>query len=810
MRATSAFHRLRTSTVIGVAATTVVLGTGVASAQSIPEPLMLSEELEIGAAPAFSPDGRTLAVLERPYPQAPLRMSFWSLDTGKRWSVPLPSEVFPWEGAPAFSVDGNGFAAGVVGWRQQRPTVRFYSIRTARRIGPEFRVPAPSTFNLTLSRDGRWLFAGTGMEFRGRRRSGEEILAGGVYAWDLRRRRRSKVAGDTTGFAADDVATDHHGRRVAVAFRGGRWLVVDRRTRRILLRRVPDRRLDHRFSGVEIDASGNVVAAVRADGRVELARIGRRSTETIQGTVHRARGLSALALTSDGRRLAFSGPDTAHVTVWDVRARAVLARLPIEPCELKSCAVRLVWDSAGRRLAVVDGSPVKNGTRLRLFELADLLPSAARAAESLASTANVCVRGQGSIGSCGDGGPALSAKLAFPGSVAALPGGVLAVADTWNNRIRRVDASGIISTLAGDDRAGFAGDGARATRARLRAPADVTAAFDGSLLVADTGNHRVRRIDAAGRISTVAGTGAARSAGDGGAATAAGLEAPVAVSARPDGGFYIADGRRVRFVDAAGRITTVAGGAAQNPIHPVDVAWSPDGSVLIADSASNEIRRLLPSGAIATTVARVANPIRVASLPDGGMLVLGDVPALGVFSVGVTHVSATGVARVIAGGGLDQAPFVADATRAVLVHPSGLDVTSDGRVLVTETAFVERVRVITLGGGIAPVVGSSEPGDDFQGETKYDAVWNLFYLTGPRRQRAGPRLPITYISSRRARVRVSVIRSRRTVARAQMRARPGRARLVIRGRFSRGRYTVQLVGRAGDDVRRSTMRLHLR
>jgi len=172
------------------------------------------------------------------------------------------------------------------------------------------------------------------------------------------------------------------------------------------------------------------------------------------------------------------------------------------------------------------------------------------------------VAGDSSPGFAGDGGSALSARLDVPAGIAALPSGGFVVADMGNHRIRKVQ-DGRITTVAGRGSAGLSGDGGPAVDADLRLPADVAVLEDGDLLVADMGNGRIRRVDdATGAISTVAGGGADHR--DGVRATWAALPQPRSVTAVPGGGFAVsvAGTHRVRHVRADGTIATLAGTGA--------------------------------------------------------------------------------------------------------------------------------------------------------------------------------------------------------------------------------------------------------
>ena len=152
------------------------------------------------------------------------------------------------------------------------------------------------------------------------------------------------------------------------------------------------------------------------------------------------------------------------------------------------------------------------------------------------------VAGTGTAGFTGDGGPATGAQLATPSDVAFVGGNATyLIADTANNRIRRVNDAGAISTVAGagpgNAAGGFAGDGLAATTGtvRLNGPRGVSPTADGGFLIADTGNNRIRRVSPTGVITTVAGSAKAGFGGDGDAATGASQNAPRDVAALPDG-----------------------------------------------------------------------------------------------------------------------------------------------------------------------------------------------------------------------------------------------------------------------------------
>jgi hypothetical protein len=209
----------------------------------------------------------------------------------------------------------------------------------------------------------------------------------------------------------------------------------------------------------------------------------------------------------------------------------------------------------------------------------------------------------GGGGALGDGGPATSAQLLFPYAIAVQPDGGYLIASTDQHRIRRVSPGGVITTVAGTGAAAFSGDGGTATAAALNKPQDVTATADGGFLIADTFNERVRKVSAGGTITTVAGDGVGGFAGDGGPATAARLSRPIHLAATADG-FLVADqlNHRVRRV-AGATITTVAGDGTAAFLdaadarsgrldRPAGVAVDAAGDILIADAFNHRIRRI--------------------------------------------------------------------------------------------------------------------------------------------------------------------------------------------------------------------------
>ena len=288
--------------------------------------------------------------------------------------------------------------------------------------------------------------------------------------------------------------------------------------------------------------------------------------------------------------------------------------------------------------------------------------------------------------------------------------GNLYVADTWNNCIRKVDTNGVITTVAGNGVPTYSGDGVAATNASLNQPSGVAVDAFGNLLIADTFNNRIRKVDMNGIISTVAGTGAVLFSGDGGAATNAKLWQPYGIAVDGVGNFYVADTRnnRVRKVDTNGVITTAAGnggfsasgdgGAATNASFYLNYSVAVDsiGNLFITDRGNNRIRKVNTNGIITTVAGNGA----FGYSGDGGAatnaslnLLLGVmVDSAGNFyisdaypNVRIRKVSTNGIITTVAGNGV--AGFAGDGgsgNSAELSFPRGMAMDSAGNLLIVD------------------------------------------------------------------------------------------------------------------------------
>lgn len=276
----------------------------------------------------------------------------------------------------------------------------------------------------------------------------------------------------------------------------------------------------------------------------------------------------------------------------------------------------------------------------------------------------------------GDGGSALLGN--FYGTrhgLAVDAHGNVYIADSYNRRIRKIDTNGILSTFAGNGTVGFSGDGGPATNAAINVPMAVVIDADGNLLLTDSWNHRIRRVTPDGIISSIAGTGEKGFAGDGGPAIAATLNTPTYLAINPAGELHFHDGerQRIRKVTRTGIITTVVGG---------------DGPYFGADGNS----------AISAILYSPTNPLIDAN---------GNVYVIGGYTV--RRISPNGRISTVAGNGLYK--FVDDAsgdggqaTKEALA-PSAIAVDRAGNLFIASNY---RVRKVTPGGIISTVAGNGQ------------------------------------------------------------------------------------------------------
>jgi len=338
------------------------------------------------------------------------------------------------------------------------------------------------------------------------------------------------------------------------------------------------------------------------------------------------------------------------------------------------------------------------------------------------------VAGNGVYGFSGAGGPALSAELAYPRGLAIDGTGNLYFADSSNNVVWEISATtGNIAVVAGNGTAGASGDGGPATSAQLDNPIGVAVDSTGNLYIADNFNNEIRKVTAAtGAISTIAGSpnrgGYAGHIGDGGFATAASLDEPAGLALDSAGNLYIADtyNRAVRKITAStGIITTVAGngvsgfGGDGGPATsasldtPIALALDSAGNLYISDVSGGRIRKVTASSGIITTVA--GNGDQNGSSGDGGLATNAEIDAegLAVDSAGNLYASSwpsavrkisasTGIIDKVAGNG--YCGFSGDggsATVAGVCAPQGIAFDAAGNLYIADAANY-RIRKVTF------------------------------------------------------------------------------------------------------------------
>lgn len=328
--------------------------------------------------------------------------------------------------------------------------------------------------------------------------------------------------------------------------------------------------------------------------------------------------------------------------------------------------------------------------------------------------------GNSTTGYKGDGGLATNAELYNPEAVAVDSAGNVYIADTFNNAIRKVSPSGIITTFAGGAY-GYTGDDGLATSATLAAPYGVAIDSNGNVYIADTRNSVIRKIDASGIITTVAGNGTYGYTGDGGQATSATLSYPYNIAVDKNGNLYIADRANyvIRMVTPAGIISTVAGnnssgysgdgGAATSAQlgDPAGVAVDGSGNLYIADSTNQVVRKMNSAGIISTfagsgisgytgdggpaTSAELSSPYGLGVDNKGDVFITDN-------SAVIREVNLSGAISTVAGNG--QYGYTGDgglAIAAELDGPSGVAIDASGNLYISDT-YNEVIRKVTYGG----------------------------------------------------------------------------------------------------------------
>ncbi len=356
------------------------------------------------------------------------------------------------------------------------------------------------------------------------------------------------------------------------------------------------------------------------------------------------------------------------------------------------------------------------------------------------------IAGSGSSNYTGDGGPATSAGIYEPQGVALDNAGNLYFADFYHHAIRRIGAaSGVITTVAGNGTQGYGGDGGSATSAQLNYPEGISLDSAANLYIADSGNYRVRKVDAAtGIMTTVAGNGANTDSGDGGLAVNAGFRTISDVKFDSHDNMYIADSLSIRRVDgASGNIATIAGNgpggdgvlAINSYVYPYSLAFDKLDNLYLASPSQDNVRVITAADGYINTIAGNGAPNSKHS-GDGGPATsagLAQPEYVAVDSAGDLYISeaagsyirmvtaSTQIISTIGGTGANNVNLPGDggpATAAAIASPTGMALDGSGNVYIG-SYVAERIRKINVSESalIYPTpanVGSADAADNPQ------------------------------------------------------------------------------------------------
>ncbi len=508
--------------------------------------------------------------------------------------------------------------------------------------------------------------------------------------------------------------------------------------------------------GIALDASGNLHVADRFNNRVCRIVIRTGILTTIAGNggyLYSGDGGPAISAGLwHPQSLAFDKAGNLYITDSN---NNVVRKVSAGSGTISTVAGSAITDYRGdgapatqTRLGVVDGLALDAAGNIFIGESGKVRKI------SVATGIMATVAGKGTLGDSGDGGPALSAELRSTTGLAIDGRGNLFIADELNHRIRKVDAqSGIISTVAGNGTRGFSGDGGPATGCTLAYPSGVTLDTSGNLYIADTLNQRVRKIAAATTVITTIAGGSSGFSGDGGLATAAGIFYPDGIALDANDNLFIAEQGRVRRVDATnGIISTVAGSgndrlvgdgdpATAAVIDPAGVVVDAAGDLYIADTEGNRVRKVSSTTGRITTVAgngvsgdngdgqlapaaQLTDPLGLAMDRSGNLYIADEL------NERIRKVNAqTGIISTVAGNGTagalgDNGP----ATAAQLNGPSDVDVDSSGNLYIADTGNHRIRRVDPTSGAISTLAGNGSGG--FAGDGGPATAAALFNPTG--------------------------------------------------------------------------------
>jgi sugar lactone lactonase YvrE len=486
-----------------------------------------------------------------------------------------------------------------------------------------------------------------------------------------------------------------------------------------------------RPSDVAVDGAGNVYVADAQNNRV-------RRIDAASGAITTVAGNGGAGFSGDGGPAALASIWFPTGIAFDAANNLYIADSGNDRVRRVDAVTRTITTVAGGGPSAVnrgDGGPATNAYVVAPSHLA--LDSAGNlyitqedgnrirrvdAATKVITT----IAGTEALGFSGDGGSATAAMLDSPSGISVAANGDVYFADANNYRIRKIDSSGVISTAAGNGSFGFAGDGGAATDAKLAAPTDVKFDRSGNLYITDFLNNRIRKIDATTKIiTTIAGAGGSGFSGDGGAASSATFNLPVASAIDASGNVYVADNfnYRVRRIDAATKVVaTIAGGAFGDGdfatsiqiLSPAGIAVDSAGNVYISDSGDRRVRRVDAATHLVSTLTTGGSFSAFSGMAvdsSGNLFVIdsgGVVSMINPQTKVVTRVAGTGQPGFGGDGGLATAAMIAPS------GSTGIAVDAAGNLFIADS-FNNRVRRVDAATKIITTIAGNGS-DGFSGD----------------------------------------------------------------------------------------------